>query len=176
MFRFPLFFIFTLYLFFVFVKPQCDPTNVLTCPSGCCEDVITCSITFNISFMNPIQAGCYSINCDVVSCGTDYCCTNNGCQSGNCTAAASSSSNKSKFRIIGVVVLVVVILCCIGCCVYCIRRRMKRKLLREKEENNARIQPKQRYQQPANESGNFGASFQPAQPNYGYQNNFAAIE
>ena len=136
MFPSALFFIFNIYLFLDFVKPSCDPTNIMTCPSGCCQDANTCSVTFNLASMNPIQAGCYSIYCNVVSCGTSYCCTNNECQIGNCAATSSSSSSKrgSTFRIVGIIILVVIILCIIGCCVYCIRRRMKRKV-QENDEN-----------------------------------------
>jgi len=165
MFPSALFFIFNIYLFFDFVKPQCDPTNVLTCPSGCCQDSNTCSTTFNFSLMNPIQAGCYSIDCNVVTCGIDYCCTNNGCQSGNCTAAASSTSKRSSvFRIVGIVVLVVIILCIIGCCVYCIRRRMKRKKQMENEELERSKPPHSRYQQ-AGIPNNSSTVMQPSQGN-----------
>ena len=140
----------TLYLLPDLIKSQCDPSNILTCPTSCCQDANTCSQTFN--FTSTTGVGCFSVNCALVSCGSGYCCTNNACQAGNCTDTSSSGGGDSKkgiFRIVGIVVLVLVILCIIGCVVYCIRRRMKRKKMMENEESNKnRPKGNLKYQQP----------------------------
>ena len=74
-----------------------------------CQVVNTCSATFNLSLMNPIQAGCYSINCNVVNCiGSQI--TNAKWEIVQLLLPLQVLKEGGAFRVVGIIILVVIIL------------------------------------------------------------------